>query len=166
MKTYFGLIKDYAEADAAVRALLEGGFDLDKINVVLLEIIAKNSMNVGLDQIKADKSEQFGQPGAHGLDGLLGGERAVTVPDVGRIYAAGELANLLTNTASIPGAANGGLKGALIDFNLSAEAAEYFLEGVKAGGLLFFIRTADERASDAAGILRAHKAERLITTAD
>jgi hypothetical protein len=49
---------------------------------------------------------------------------------------------------------------------LSAEAAEYFLEGVKAGGLLFFIRTADERASEAAGILRAHKAERLITTAD
>jgi hypothetical protein len=76
------------------------------------------------------------------------------------------ISNLLTNTASIPRATNGGLKGALIDFNLSAEAAEYFLESVKAGGLLFSIRTADERASEAAGILRAHKAERLITTAE
>lgn len=165
MKTFFGLIKDYNQGDAAVSELVQRGFDHKQINVVLLEHLAKNSMEAGLNSIKVDKSEELGQPGAHGLDGLLGGEQAVTIPDVGRVYAAGELANLLTNTASVPGEVDGGLKAALVDFSLSEEAAAFYQEGVKDGGLLFFIRTEDERAKEAAGILRAHNAEQVMTTA-
>lgn len=165
MKTYFGLIKDYYQGDAAVEALLQRGFEQDQINVVLLEHVAKNSMEAGLNSIKVDKSEEHGQPGMHGLDDLLGGEQAVTIPDVGRVYAAGQLANLLTNIAAMPGVADGGLKAALLEFNLSPDAAEFFMEGVRDGGLLFFIRTEDERAREAAEILRTHKAEQVTTTA-
>lgn len=96
MKTFFGLIHEYAEGDAAVKALLESGFDPDKINVVLLENIAKNSMQAGFNRIKVDKSEELGQPGAHGLDGLLGGEKAVTVPDVGGILRSHKAQRVMT----------------------------------------------------------------------
>jgi len=165
MKTYFGLIDEYDQGDAAVRELLESGFDLEKINVVLLESVAKNAMEGNLEQIKTKKSEEFGEPGTHGLDGLRGGEQAVQLPDAGPVYAAGELANLLTDTASVPGTTDGGLKAALTEFNLPRDAADFFVDGVKEGGLLFFIRTEDERANQAAGILRAHKAERVMTSA-
>ena len=164
MKTFFGVIQTYEQGDAAVQALQDDGFDSEQINVVLLENVARNSMAAGLNSIKVDKSEEHGQPGMHGLDGLIGGEQAVSIPDVGRVYAAGELANVLTNTASIPGAADGGLEAALVDFNLSPEAAQFFTEQVRDGGLLFFVRTEDERARAAADILRAHKAGQVTTT--
>lgn len=163
METIFGLIRDYDQGDAAVRALLEGGFEPDQINVVLLESIAKNGMEAGQNRIKVEKSEAHGEPGTHGLDGLLGGEQVVRVQDVGEIYAAGELATVLTKTASVPGTVNGGLRSALVEFNVSPETAEFFVKGVKAGGLLFFIRTQDEQIGEAAGILRDHKAEHTVT---
>ena len=163
MKTFFGLVHGYEQGDAAVRALLKGGFESESINAVLLETIAKNGMDAGLNRIKVDKSEELGQPGAHGLDGLLGGEQALPVPDVGRVFAAGELANLLTNMATLPGTADGGLKGALIEFNLPPQQADFFVDGIRDGGLLLFVRTEDERAREAASILREHKAEQVVT---
>lgn len=163
METIFGLIREYAQGDAAVRALLERGFEPDKVNVVLLESIARNAMEVGQNQIKVEKSAEFGEPGSHGLDGLLGGEQTVRVPDAGDVYAAGELANLITSAASVPGTVDGGLQAALVEFNLPPETADFFQDGVKAGGLLFFIRTEDEHISKAAAILREHKAEQVTT---
>lgn len=162
MKTFFSLFDDYEKADAAVRELLAQDFAIDEINVILQETIAKNAMDVNQNQIKVKKSQEFGQPATHGLDGLLGGEQAFNVPDAGHIYAAGELADLLTKTALMPASANGGLKAALIEFGLSPETAELYRGGVQDGGLLVFVRVEDKKATTAREILRKHKARQII----
>jgi len=162
MKTFFGLFEEYGEADAAVRGLLATDFAIDEINVILQETIAKNAMDADWNEIKIQKSQELGQTATHGLDGLLGGEQAFNLPHIGRVFATGELANLLTKTAVLPGSVDGGLQAALIEFGLSEETAEVYQQGVENGGLLVFFHFADEKASDARQVLRENKAQQIM----
>lgn len=157
MKTVFALFEEFENAYKAVDRLREKDFDSGKMNVIVLKDIAKDAMEVDLERVKVKKTAQVGEKSVAGLDALLGGQKAVDVPDVGEIYAAGSLATVLVRSASAPGAVEGGLEAALQEFNLTEEAAEGYRRGLEEGGLLFFIRSQDEKASDIVQTLRQNK---------
>jgi len=64
------------------------------------------------------------------------------------------LATILVKSAAAPD--TGDMEVALIDFNVSPPMAAAYTEGLVDGSLLFWIRTSDERSSQAAEILREH----------
>jgi hypothetical protein len=157
VKTVFTLFEEFENAYEAVDRLQDEDFDSGQMNVIVLENIAKDAMEVDLEKVKVEKTGQVGEKSVTGLDELLGGQKAVDVPNIGDVYAAGSLATMLVRSASAPGAVEGGLEAALQDFNLTGEAAEGYRKGLEEGGLLFFIRSQDEKASDIVQLLRQNK---------
>lgn len=153
MKTIFGLFGAYPDAQAAVNALLDEDFDEGEMNLIVQTEIAKDNMDVDLNRVKVEATAEIGRKTVTGLEAMLAGEQPVNLPDVGNVYAAGELATIMTSTAAMPGETDNGLESALVDFNVSKDAAEKYRAGVESGELLFFIRTDDERASQSAKII-------------
>ncbi len=163
MKTVFSLFDDFSQAEAAYHKLRENGFGVDAINVILTKETAKNYMKQG--NIRAEKSAGLPDTGtASQLAWKLGGEQDVLVSDVGDVYAAGKLANLLAETAANPGGKEHGILNALENFDIQDQTAETYRNGIKGGGVLLFVRTGDERASQAASLLREAKGKDLATT--
>lgn len=161
MKTVFGLFSDYTAARSAVEALRAADFDQDEMNVIIQSEVAKDRMEVDMERAKVDVTDEVGEVSIHGLDAMLAGEQPVNLPDVGDVFASGQLATILTTTSAAPGEADGGLETTLMEFNLSADIAGRYRAGVEAGDLLFFIRTSDERASAAADILKEQHAQNV-----
>ena len=96
MKSIFALFDTYADVQAAVNSLLERDFSESDMAVMIPEEVARNSLD-------AAKSGEAGGQTARGLDHLIGGQNAVALPEVGRVYAAGDLATLLVDAAAAPG---------------------------------------------------------------
>jgi len=153
MRTVFSLFDAYEDCETAVDELLDEGFKEDEMNVIVDEEVAKTNLDVKLDRVDVKATEELGEE-ARGLDVLLGVEQPVAMPRVGDVYAAGKLATILAKTAAAPD--TGGLREALIDFDVSEPAAGAYEEAVSNGALLFWVRSSDERASEAASILRDH----------
>ena len=150
MKTIFGFFDDYQQASQAIDKLLEKDFDLGEMNVIVLQSVAKNNMTGGLNRVKVEKTAEVDGVEVHGLERLLAGEQPVNISNLGQVYAGGDLATMLANTAS----ANAGFKTALDDFDVPGVAAEAYRQGIMDNGLLFFLRTEDQRAAQAAMLLR------------
>lgn len=157
MKTIFAMFENYEDAKAAVDELLGREFDEREMNAIVLEEIAKDYMEVNLERVHVKVTEKVGEKTAVGLDHLLGTQQPVEIPGVGEVYATGELATVLSKTAAAPGAVAGSLKAALIDFGVREEVAKAYTVGIKDGGLLFWIRTSDERAPETINVLRDHE---------
>jgi hypothetical protein len=85
----------------------------------------------------------------------------VNLPPVGDGLAAGELANFVVAAAGRSGAAEGGFTAALIDFGVPGHAAEAYQRGVADGGLLFWMRTEDERAGEVREVVQEQGASRV-----
>lgn len=154
MKTIFGLFEIYQDAQAIVNELLDQGFPAEEMNVLIQEKVAKEDMQVNLEDANVAVTDEVGEQRLHGLDRLLASQQPVMLPELEEVYAAGELATILAKTAAAPGAADGGLKAALMDFSVPEEVAQAYEAGVKEGGLLFWIRTSDDRAAKATNVLR------------
>lgn len=163
MRTIFGLFPNYQSGNSAVKDLLQHGFDPKDINVIIQEMVAKNSMNVNQRKIGPQKSIPVTGSEIKGLERILGGRQPVRIEGVGPVYAAGELATTITRSASTPGGKQNTLKEALVDFDLPKDAAETFVEGIGDGDLLLFIRTSDEKAPEAAQVLRSQKSIRIAS---
>jgi L-alanine-DL-glutamate epimerase-like enolase superfamily enzyme len=161
MRTIFACFQNYEDASAAVEELLQKHFEEGKMNAIVQDYVAKGHMDVNLSKVDVAVTDKIGEKTARGLDQLIGGEKGVYIPDVGTVYAAGDTATIVAETAAKPGAADGGLKGALVDFRVPEDLAETYRAGIKGGGVLFWIRADDDRGSEAAEILRSHKAEHV-----
>ncbi len=96
----------------------------------------------------------MGEKTAHGLDALLAGQQALNLPDVEEVYAAGEMATILAKTAAAPGTSGEEFRAVLQEFGIPDELSGRYTEGITGGGLLFWIRSDDERAAKAADLLR------------
>lgn len=153
MKVLFAFFDTYTEAKEAVDELLEHDFDFEEMNAIVLEEVAKNNIETRLDKVDVGVTDAVDGVTVHGLDRLLGGQRAVRMPGMDDIYAAGTLATVIAKTAAAPGAADGGLRAALADFNVLGPVAQDFFEGVQNGGVLFWIRVDDEQAHQATEVL-------------
>lgn len=161
MRTIFALFEGYAEAREAVETLRERGLDVDEMNAIISAEVARSGMDVNLRTADVRASEELGERTLHGLDRLLATEQPVPLPPVGDVLAAGELANFVVAAAGRSGAAEGGFTAALIDFGVPGDAAEAYQRGVADGGLLFWMRTEDERAGEVREVVQEQGASRV-----
>jgi hypothetical protein len=140
MDMVVGLFDYYSNLDWAVEALENYGVDSDRISLVALD---KDTIEIAMTGSlgAADAASDAG------LVGLLAGLSAFVVPGVGPVIATGTLASALFVTlgTTTPGArlqdGTGGLFTVLIDLGFSREDAEFYVEGVKQGGILVCVET-------------------------
>ncbi len=171
MKTVVGLFANHNDAERAVNALEDGGFDRSGFSVVTREGAIDTETEV-YEETTDDPSGAGVGAGAGavggtvlgGLAGLLIGTGALLIPGVGPVIAAGSLATALGSTAlgagigAGVGAVVGGLVGALVDMGIPEEEAHVYAEGVKRGGILVIAQTDDTRAPVAASIMQNNQA--------
>lgn len=155
MKTIFCLYPNVDEARAAIKILVERRFPRGEMNVIVQEQTAKNEL--GISPRSANIPVTGNNHTRPLLDQMLVGKQPLTLSETGALYTAGELANIMTRTAlSAKTSRKGtGLYMALENFGLSKDTARYYDQGIKSGEILFFIRVKDERASEAASLLRS-----------
>ncbi|MBE3587761.1 MAG: hypothetical protein IMW93_04240 [Thermoanaerobacteraceae bacterium] len=155
-KTVLGTFSSRESAERAVAELRNKGFDRD------ISIVAKEGT------VRTDRRNQYSAPTMGGdpvsdgtttggvlggLAGLVAGAGALAIPGIGPIVAAGPIAGLLS------GAATGGIAGGLIDWGIPAERGRYYEEKVKQGNILVSVRCDDNKANDAAMVLRQFGAQ-------
>lgn len=92
-----------------------------------------------------------------GLAGLAAGAGALVVPGLGPLVAAGPIAGLLS------GAATGGVAGGLLDWGIPEAEGRRYEEDVRQGKILVSVRCSEDRAEQAARILRNHGADNVRT---
>jgi hypothetical protein len=149
------LYDDYASASQAVLELERAGIRHDDISIV-----ASNADNwysepggrstkgkVDRDHDGTDDRAEGAATGAGigatlgGAAGLLAGLGLLAIPGVGPVVAAGWLASTAAGAAA--GGATGGIVGALSQAGVSEADAGVYAEGVRRGGTLVTVRTAD-----------------------
>jgi hypothetical protein len=128
------------------------------MNLLLLAQVAKNALT---DQRGSAIPVTGRQPHFHQM---LTGKQPVIPPGLGKVVSVGEMANILTSAASTPppGDQQPGFTGALAAFGLPQTAASRFTDGIKNGGVLFFLRTDDERSAELVSMLRGLDGQNFI----
>jgi hypothetical protein len=159
MKTIVGLYDNVTDAQQAVQALTNAGFDRDRISLVLHDREGAYSSGLGHDATLTDTSDDIGAGVATGaavggLGGLLIGLSALAIPGIGPVVAAGPLVAGLVGAGV--GAAVGGLVGALASAGVPEEQAHYYVEGVRRGGALVTVEANDEEANEVADIMNRY----------
>lgn len=150
--TVAGLFYDGPDAERAIYALRDAGFEDSQIGVAMRD----RSRQDDLTQETGTKAVQAGTAGAvgggilGGVLGLLAGLGAVAIPGVGPVIAGGVLGTTLAGAGI--GAAAGGLAGALIGMGIPEDEARHFERGFTQGGILLTVDAGD-RAREASRIL-------------
>jgi len=152
-KTVVGYFDQYAQAQNAVRALVDAGFSRSDISLVASDQTgeyAKSSMATSTDPDSTSYTAAGAGTGAilGGIGGLLVGIGALTLPGIGPVIAAGPLATTLLGAGV--GAAAGGLIGILMDVGIPENEAHYYAEGLRRGGAVVTVSTQDEMLIDRA----------------
>lgn len=152
-RTVLGLFDTRAHAEEAIRGLQDIGFSRDAIGVAVQS--ADQAAEMGGNTTAAGSSAGAGAvtgTAVGGLLGLLAGLGTITLPGVGPIATAGTLSTVLGSTAlgAGLGAATGGLIGALVGMGVPETDAHVYAEGLKRGGVLVSVQTADEQQADRA----------------
>lgn len=137
MKTIFGLFENHQAARAAIEDLLARKFDEKEMSLVGSDAVAGNSKSGGPEGMEARLTER----------------QAIKIAELGDVYAIGDLARVLAETTSDSA---GNVQAALRNFDLSEENIRAYKAGVRAGGLLFFMRAFDNRTAEAVEILQQH----------
>lgn len=151
MITVTGLFDTHDDAQSAVQELIVSGWEREEIGIVATRPDSEEPEVTHLAVKDAEKGAVVG-----GLSGLLLGLSELALPGIGPILAGGWIVTTLLGVAA--GAAAGGLVGALVDLGVSHEEASHLAEGVRRGGTLVTLKTAEERVGAAEEILRRHHA--------
>lgn len=160
-----GLYYSRDEAEAAVRALKDAGYDMDQVSV-----IAKDADKIAGHDTTEDvgnKADDGAAAGAltggalGGITGLLVGLGTLAIPGIGPILLAGAEATAIATTLAGAGigAAAGGLIGALIGLGIPEEKAKVYNDRVKGGSFLVMVTGNGYEIDRAATIMRNHGVE-------
>lgn len=160
MQVIYALFDRYTDARAAVEELLDEGYEEREMNALVQAEVAKEYMELDLERVDVKVTDAVGERTAHGFDPFLAAQTPVSIPGLGKVYAAGDLATVLVKTAATHGAGSEGLRTALQDA-VPADAARVFAEGVSQGGVLFWIRTDEEQGAVVAQTLRRHHGKQV-----
>lgn len=155
MKTVVALYNNVEAASRVVSLLTDEGIRANDINMVAGDPDKRYAGQIG-GAGASPEAEAAGEGAVAGgvlggVLGLLAGVGAFAIPGLGPVIAAGPLAAGLIGAAV--GAAGGGLIGALVEWGVGEEEAEFYLEGVRRGGTLVAVRTADEQADAVAALM-------------
>ena len=160
-----GLFYSRDEAEAAVRALRDAGYDMDRVSV-----IARDADKIdGHDTTEevGNKADEGAATGAvtggalGGITGLLVGLGALAIPGIGPILLAGAEATAIATTLAGAGigAAAGGLIGALIGLGIPEEKARVYSDRVKGGSFLVIVNGNAAEIARAETIMNSHGVE-------
>ncbi|HET8671302.1 MAG TPA: hypothetical protein VFM05_11940, partial [Candidatus Saccharimonadales bacterium] len=89
-----------------------------------------------------------------GLAGILVGLGVMAIPGIGPIIALGPLATILLGAGT--GTLAGSLVGAIVEWDVPEEEAEYYAERVQQGNTLVFVKTSDDQVDQVTSILNRH----------
>jgi hypothetical protein len=178
MKTVVALYDQIADANAAVRDLVDFGIARDNISLMASDssgnygtYFSGQRTSAGVEE-GVESTASGAATGAGigaivgGLGGLLVGLGVLAVPGIGPVLAAGPLATAISaitgaGVGAMAGGAAGGLIGALVDLGLPEETAGNYAEGVRRGGTLVTVRTEDHQAEEARRIMNRHNVVNL-----
>lgn len=159
--TAVGVFTSTAQADKAVDALFNAGFDTHQIGVVTRDH-QDVRQTISTSKDSSDEAENTaagaatGAIAGAGIGALVGwGVLAGAVPVIGPALFAGTLGVLASNAAG--GAAAVGVIGALTGWGVSEEHAKHYESEVAAGRVVVTV-TSDKRCEEARNILRQYGA--------
>lgn len=161
-KTVVGYFDNFTQAEQAVRALTDNGFDRNDISLIASDAPGVYTRHDDATQTITETGASGVAMGAGtgavvgGLGGLLVGLGALAIPGIGPVIAAGPLGAALLG-AGLGGAA-GGIIGALTDIGVAEEEAGVYAEGIRRGGAVVSLKTEGLMADRAADILERHGA--------
>lgn len=153
LKRAVGTFSSRTEAESALNALRDSGFEMDKVSI-LAKDTSRNDQIAGVDlqdrnQVK-ERGNTEAQEGAGigattgtvlgGAGGLLVGLEALLIPGVGPFLAGGTIAATLAGAGI--GAAAGSIVGALTGWGIPEEDAKTYSDRVSHGDYLVFIEGA------------------------
>lgn len=160
-----GLYYSRDEAEAAVRALKDAGYDMDQVSVIAKD--ADNIAGTETTEEIGNKADEGAATGAltggalGGITGLLVGLGTLAIPGIGPILLAGAEATAIATTLAGAGigAAAGGLIGALIGLGIPEEKAKIYSDRVGGGSFLVMVTGTGVEIDRAATIMRQHGVE-------
>lgn len=159
--TTVGVFQDKAQADRAVDALFDAGFNTNQIGVVTRDLPTHRS-TARPDAVQNADAGDNATAGATagvvtgaGIGALVGwGVLAGAIPVVGPALFAGTLGVLATNAAG--GAAAVGILGALTGWGVSEDQARHYESEIAAGRIV--VTVTSDRCESAKAILMQHGA--------
>lgn len=168
-KIVAALFEDRRAAERAIDELRGADVPKDRISVLELH---EDSGKIERDGDRGESGDREHDTKASGTAkglatggalGAIAGFGALLIPGVGPFIAAGAFAEVLgvagsaAVTSGIVGAAAGGLTGALVDYGVDREHAEYYERRVREGAVLVLVDTSEHPSAYAPtrAILRA-----------
>lgn len=142
--TVTGMFTDRNEAADAVRDIKAMGISADDVSIITNkgETQGQRSSTRTTDGTSDGAGSGALIGGAVGGGaGLLAGLGAIAIPGLGPLLGVGWL--ISTAVGAAVGATGGGLIGALVDAGVDNDDAETYVEGIRTGGTLVSVRTAD-----------------------
>ena len=161
-KRSVGLFYSRDEAERALRALKDDGFDMNRVNVIAKDadkVTESAGVDVGYDE--GNNAAEGAGAGATsgavlgGIGGLLLGLGTLAIPGVGPIIVAGEAASTIATTLAGAGigAAAGGIIGGLVGLGIPEDKAKIYSDRVSSGSYLVMVNGTDDDISRAERIL-------------
>ena len=160
MPTVIGSFPSADDAEQAIGALKDDGFDEQEISLVALDSEGDFDQDDGGGMLSMGQDLTSGTTtgGAlGGLAGLLAGVGALAIPGIGPIIAAGPIA------AGLSGAVVGGIAGGLLDLGVPEERGQYYEDRVREGDVLVALNADDQEVDRAAQIMRDYGADDVET---
>ena len=167
-KRSVGLFYSRDEAERALRALKDDGFDMNRVNIIAKDadkVTQSAGVDVGYDE--GNNAAEGAGAGATsgavlgGIGGLLLGLGTLAIPGVGPIIVAGEAASTIASTLAGAGigAAAGGIIGGLVGLGIPEDKAKIYSDRVGSGSYLVMVNGTDDDISRAERILRSNGIE-------
>ena len=163
MKTIFSGFAQFADADAVVQALEAANFPVEELNVLVDVQTAKSNLDeVNRARVHVDVTDAVGERVLSGLALLVGNQQPVEVRGLGQVYATGQLATILASSATAGGQSGDDAQAMLVSYGVPAERAAAYQKLVHEGGVLLWLRSAEQRVSTAAEVFHRHNGQSMI----
>lgn len=154
-KTVVALFESYNSAEQAARNIKDEGLRTEDISIVAKQDDegatgrTTATMTAGVNTVNDNISDGVVTGGIlGGLAGLLIGAGSMVIPGLGIIAAAGPITGLLS------GAVTGGIVGGLIDLGIPENRGRQYENDIRAGKVLFSMRTDEDKVERVTGILK------------
>lgn len=157
-KTVVGVFDNHSFAEKAAVQVKDQGLRTEDISIIARQGEEKTdrttaTMKAGGRAVNDNISDGVVTGGVlGGLAGLLIGAGSMVIPGLGIIAAAGPITGLLS------GAVTGGIVGGLVDLGIPEDRSRQYETDVKAGKVLFSMRTDEDKVDRVAEILRSNGA--------
>ena len=157
----------HPQAEAAVRALQQAGFDMKKLSIVGRDYHTDENV-VGYYNL-GDRARAWGKTGAFwgGLWGLLFGSALFWVPGIGPLLVAGPLVSAIVGAleGAVAGAGLSVIGAALVSYGIPRDSVLQYETAVKAGKFMLVARGTADEAARAREILHVTRPESLTVHA-